>query len=209
VPTKKIIDGYNEFIEEFKENEKLFLELAEEGQHPKVFWIGCCDSRVTPSLVTHTDPGELFILRNIANIFPPKEANDSCTASALEFAVHELKVEHIVICGHTQCGGMIALTHREHLDQDSSVISWLDHAEPARVKLVKEKGPEKVDVTDLIKENIILQAEHIRTFNFIRELEKKGKLKIHKWLYNISTGHISVFNPVAKKWVELDKCEFV
>ena len=109
MPTEKLLSGHRRFREKFESEHDVFERLAEEGQDPKVLWVGCCDSRVIPELITGADPGELFDVRNIANIVPPAPTIACATGAAIEYAVLHLGVSHIVICGHTECGGIKAL----------------------------------------------------------------------------------------------------
>ena len=109
MPTRSLIDGYRKFRVKYKSDHEVFDRLADEGQDPKVMWIGCSDSRVVPELITGADPGELFDLRNIANVVPPAASAACATGAAVEYAVIHLGVDHIVVCGHTECGGIAAL----------------------------------------------------------------------------------------------------
>ncbi len=109
MPTQSLIDGYRQFREKYKSDHAVFDRLADEGQDPKVMWIGCSDSRVVPELITGADPEELFDLRNIANVVPPATSDACATGAAVEYAVIHLGVDHIVVCGHTECGGIAAL----------------------------------------------------------------------------------------------------
>ncbi|NQT65878.1 MAG: hypothetical protein HQ554_06835 [FCB group bacterium] len=193
---EKLAKGNAIFIDKFNDNEKLYLDLVENGQHPKVLWVGCSDSRVVPEFIVNANAGDLFVIRNIANIIPPKDAGESCTSSVLEYAVLELKVEHIIICGHTGCGGINAVL--KGTPKDSKINEWLSYAFPAMEKAKNSR----IDSMELetIKENILLQAKNLLTFDYIEKKHRKGELKIHKWLYSMNSGKISFFNDNNYKW---------
>jgi len=200
MPTEKVIHGHKKFKSSFLENKKLYLQLANQGQHPKVLWVGCSDSRVVPEFIVNADAGDLFILRNIANIIPPSDAQDICTSSVLEYAVRELMVKHIVVCGHTGCGGITALV--KEMPNNSRVSEWLKYASKAKIKNNNGGAP---DILQTIKNNILLQAEHLLTFDFIRE--NSNYLEIHKWLYDMHTGEISYYEDKVRNWITLDRKE--
>lgn len=192
----KMSKGNAIFTDKFKENKKLYLDLVENGQHPKVLWIGCSDSRVVPEFTVNANAGDLFVIRNIANIIPPADANDNCTSSVLEYAVQHLNVEHIVICGHTGCGGINALI--DGTPTDSKIHDWLKHACPAK-ETAKNSGIDSMEL-ETIKENILLQAKNLLTFDYIEKRHKMDEIKIHKWLYSMNSGKISFFNDNNNNW---------
>lgn len=196
----KIRKGNTIFTDKFKENKKLYHDLVENGQHPKVLWVGCSDSRVVPEFIVNADAGDLFVIRNIANIIPPENANETCTSSVLEYAVLHLKVEHIVICGHTGCGGINALI--DGTPEDTKIHDWLKHACSAK-ETAKSSGTESLEL-ETIKENIFLQATNLMTFDYIVKKYKKDEIKIHKWLYDMNTGTISFFDDLDNDWFPLN-----
>ncbi|MBT3169726.1 MAG: hypothetical protein HN334_07720 [Candidatus Cloacimonetes bacterium] len=192
----KFIKGNKIFTTKFAENQKLYHDLVENGQHPKVLWVGCSDSRVVPEFIVNANAGDLFVMRNIANIIPPKTANESCTSSALEYAVLHLKVEHIVICGHTGCGGIDTLL--KGVPQDSTIADWLQYACSA----VKNCDENDDLLLATIKQNILTQVTHLLTFGFVQN--RLEKLKIHKWLYDMNSGEISFFDDNSQDWKMFD-----
>jgi len=196
----KIRKGNTIFTDKFKENKKLYHDLVENGQHPKVLWVGCSDSRVVPEFIVNADAGDLFVIRNIANIIPPKDADEICTSSVLEYAVVHLNVEHIVICGHTGCGGINALI--DGTPEDTKIHDWLKHACPAN-ETAKSSGTDSLEL-ETIKENIFLQVTNLMTFDYIVKKYKKDEIKIHKWLYDMNTGTISFFDDVNNDWFPLN-----
>jgi len=195
MPTEKVLHGHQKFKNSFDENKKLYLQLANQGQHPKVLWVGCSDSRVVPEFIVNADAGDLFVMRNIANIIPPSDAQDICTSSVLEYAMLELKVEHIVVCGHTGCGGITALV--KGVPNDSKVSDWLKYAHKARASTNDNSS-----ILETIKNNILMQAEHLISFDFIRA--NKNNVKIHKWLYDMHSGNISFFDEKKNCWTKIN-----
>jgi len=194
LPTSLLIDGHQNFKNEFKENEELFVRLAKEGQSPKVLWIGCSDSRVIPEKIMGANPGEIFTHRNIANIIPPTNSGENCTSSVIEYAVKHLKVEHIVICGHTECGGIKAVLSDEIDSDDKALLNWLKYAKPAKEKLQQNNPDKEPDYLDTIKQNVLLQKENLLKYEYIKNITQSGDLKIHAWLYDLHSGTISVYN---------------
>ena len=203
LPTKTLISGHKKFKNEFSNNEKLFLDLANKGQHPKVLWIGCSDSRVVPEQIIGVGPGELFVHRNIANIIPPKNSNENCTNSVLEYAVNALQVNHIVICGHTECGGIKGVLNNSPSDNDTAINHWLKNALPAKDKILSNNTDQKKIYLETIKENVLVQKEHLLSYKYINEKYLSGNLRIHAWLYNLHHGEISTFNTENNLWEKL------
>ncbi len=187
---KDLFQGVKKFQkEEFLKKQRLFKELKN-GQSPHSFFIGCSDSRIVPDLFTSSDPGELFVVRNIANIIPPYsqiEGTYKCTASALEYAVLYLEVENIVVCGHSDCGGLKALLYpKEKLEKLPNVVHWLD--------IVKDKLDLSKTREEIEKANILLQIKNILTYPFVVEKIKEGKLHIYGWYYIFETGEVYNYN---------------
>jgi carbonic anhydrase len=200
MPTRSLIDGYRRFREKYKSDHEVFDRLADEGQDPKVMWIGCSDSRVVPELITGADPGELFDLRNIANVVPPATSSACATGAAVEYAVIHLGVQHIVVCGHTECGGIAALEAEPEPGRQPHIESWLELARPARDKvLASDVAPEDRNL-EIIKTNVLMQIGNLRTYPCVVDGERDGSLRIHGWLYDLHTGTIDAFNPGSGEW---------
>jgi len=196
---EKLFKGIARFRrEDFESHRKLFKELGRQ-QQPHTLFIGCSDSRVVPELITRTRPGELFMIRNIANIVPPFRKTDDFagTTSAIEYAVQVLNVEAIVVCGHSNCGGCAAL-HKspEELQHIPNVARWLhvSHEVIERVeKQIVEGTPEEKEwLTEQI--NILVQMRNLLTYPYIRERYEQGTIEIFGWYYMIETGEIFNFN---------------
>ncbi|PLX97176.1 MAG: carbonic anhydrase [Desulfuromonas sp.] len=184
--------------EEFETHRELFKSLGRQ-QKPHTLFIGCSDSRVVPSMITQTPPGELFIVRNVANIIPPYRETEEyvATTSAVEYAILALEVSSIVVCGHSNCGGCAALNlPPEKLEHLPHVRKWLDVSKevPGRVdRLLVDNTPEEREwLTEQI--NVLVQMKNLLTYPYIRERYDAGTLDIYGWYYIIETGEIYNFN---------------
>jgi carbonic anhydrase len=200
LPTSKLMSGYRKFREKFHSKHEVFEKLAEEGQNPKVMWIGCADSRVVPELITGADPGELFDVRNIANIVPPAASGACATGAAIEYAVIHLGVRHIVVCGHTECGGIKALESPPEPDSEPHIASWLEFARPARDRVLNSEVPEEDRYFETIKANVLMQCENLRSYPCVTDGEQSGELSVHAWLYDLHTGRILAFDHTTETW---------
>ncbi len=194
---EKIFKGVINFKkEDYEAHKELFKELKK-GQKPHTFFIGCSDSRVVPNLITKTLPGELFVVRNIANVVPPCNLNDGtykCTASALEYAVNYLEVKNIVVCGHSNCGGLKALFYpEEKLKKMPFVDKWLDIIKPLKkeVENIEDEGLREWEIEQL---NIIKQLDNLLTYDFVKKRVEEGKLNLLGWYYIIKTGEVYNYN---------------
>lgn len=174
------------------------LEHLSHGQKPRVLFITCSDSRIDPNLLTQTDIGELFVIRNAGNIIPPYGAANGGEGATIEYAVHALGIEQIVVCGHSHCGAMKGLLQLGQLEaQMPLVYEWLKHAEATR-RLVTEsygshyKGEELLEI--MIAENVLTQIENLKTYPVIRSRLYQGKLEVYGWIYMIETGEVLAYD---------------
>ncbi|MEO1923021.1 MAG: carbonic anhydrase [Nautiliaceae bacterium] len=201
---KDIFKGTQEFKQDDFEEHKELFENLKEGQKPHTFYIGCSDSRIVPNLITKTMPGEVFVVRNIANVVPPYDLNDGtykCTASALEYAVKYLEVENIVVCGHSNCGGLKALFYpEEKLKELPLVKKWLSLLDDVKEK-VKDIKDEKLREWQVEQFNILKQIEHLLTYPFVKERVENKTLNIYGWYYVIQTGDVFNYDFEKKKFV--------
>jgi len=184
----------------FQKHEKELLDLAKNGQHPKALFIGCADSRVVPNLITQTEPGELFVLRNVGNFIAPYKPDEDFhgTASGIEYAIEVLKVKEIIICGHTHCGAIASLY--SDLDKKAFIHTrkWLSLGEKAKSLAVMamqdaNPTPELLRLTE--KFSILSQIEHLLSYPMVKEQVEKGQIHIHGWIYDISSGDIEYYDP--------------
>jgi len=202
---KKIIEGLSKFQQEvFPQHQELFAELAS-GQRPEVLLITCSDSRIDPTLLTQTKPGDLFIIRNAGNIVPAFGQAVGGVTATIEYAVMALGVKDIVICGHSNCGAMGGVLHPEKVAKMKSVAAWLHFGEPARL-VVEEKyghlsGNELLNV--LTEQNVLAQLNNIKTHPSVAAGLAKGTLKVHGWVYDIGKGDVTAFDSTADGFVPL------
>ena len=199
---EKLINGVVEFrSRDYEEHKELFTSLGRQ-QKPHTLFIGCSDSRIVPSLITKTLPGELFIIRNVANLVPKFRLADEylSTTSAIEYAVQVLEVENIIICGHSNCGGCAALYKQEgDFEKLPHTHKWLELAGPVKQQ-VEERLPEDDPAArEWLTEqtNIVEQMKHLLTYPYIARRYKKGRLSIQGWYYIIETGEIYSYDKEA------------
>lgn len=193
-----LIEGFHRFREQhFTDDDALYRQLVEEGQTPKILVVACCDSRVDPALVLDCAPGDLFVIRNVANLVPPDEnriGGRHGTSAALEYGVKTLGVEHIVVLGHAQCGGIQALMSGSATrdGQESFISSWMRLAEQARNKVLEEMpGASKHDMERACEKQAILSSlDNLMSFEWIRERVEDGRLKLHGWYFDIEHGQL-------------------
>lgn len=187
-----IIEGAIKFMHSgFSEYKELFKNLSK-SQNPHTLFIGCSDSRVVPSLITSTLPGELFVVRNIANIVPKYRLKDEYLAStsAIVYAIMSLEVENIVICGHSDCNGCAAIYDDKKLQNMPSVARWLEQLNEVKNEILNSNS--SVDERGWLTERLcVLQSmENIRTYPQVNEREKNELLRIYGWHYIIQTGEV-------------------
>jgi len=195
--SEKLFKGVLNFKkEDFEKHKDLFWELKE-GQKPHTFYIGCSDSRIVPNLITKTMPGEVFVVRNIANIVPPYNINNGtykCTASGLEYAVKYLEVENILVCGHSNCGGLKALFYSpEKLEKLPFVKKWLQIIDDVK-EAVRDIEDVKLREWEAEQLNVIKQLDNLMTYPFVKERVEAGKLNLIGWYYIIETGEVYNYN---------------
>lgn len=209
----KLIQGLHHFQSHGFESRKSLFERLDKGQHPEVLFITCSDSRIDPNLITNTDPGDLFVLRNAGNIIPPYGAINGGEAATIEFAVSALKVKDIIVCGHSSCGAIKGLLQPQQLEDLPAVKAWLSHAEATR-RIVKENygdldEDQKMNVA--IQENVLVQIENLRTHPAVASRLSGGHLRIHAWTYKFQTGEVfsysenGQFLPATEVMNEIDK----
>lgn len=192
-------DGVIRFREnDFEANREHFENLGRE-QNPHTLFIGCSDSRVVPSLITQTMPGELFIIRNIANLVPIyRESGEYlATTSAVEYAVLVLNVSNIIVCGHSNCGGCAALYETpEKMAKIPHTRHWLELAMPVKEKVLKLVGNTDLAAREWLTEqmNVVEQLGHLKTYPYINERVKSGEIRLIGWHYMIHTGKIYEFH---------------
>ncbi len=196
-----LTDRYRRFKHRiFVPNADQYEELATYGQNPEIMLISCCDSRVDPETIFNAMPGELFVARNVANLVPPYETGGKFhgVSAGIEFAVLNLRVKHIVIMGHSGCGGVkAALNQSTAIETEAHFISrWMSMLDDARLSVLAahQMKSEAEKLEALEKEGIKTSIKNLRTFPFVREREDKGRLNLHGAHFDIKTGTLSVLS---------------
>ena len=185
-----LINGFKAFRETFYERQPdVYRNLVENGQHPKVMIIACSDSRVNPSIIAKANPGELFIVRNVANLVPPyaPDSRYHGTSAAIEYAVRELNVEDIIILGHSHCGGIKALCESgDIVDKSEFLGGWMSIVEKARDETLKGDAQYRQVERDAVK----ISLDNLRTFPWLKDSIDDGRLTLHGWLFDLDVGDL-------------------
>ncbi|HMO48911.1 MAG TPA: carbonic anhydrase [Rubrivivax sp.] len=184
--------------------QETFETLVKEGQHPTILFIGCSDSRLVPYLLTGTGPGELFLVRNVGAFVPPWDGSAGFhgTAAAIEFAVLNLQVSRIIVCGHSHCGGIRAL-YEGAPPQATNLIAWLELGREAVLPV--RLGPEALRRTE--QRAVVLQLERLMGYPMVRERVEAGALTLHGWHYVIEDGEVHVFDVHSGAFVAASQAE--
>lgn len=203
----KFAHGVIKFQREvFPEKQELFERLST-GQSPEALFITCSDSRIETAMLTQTDPGELFICRNAGNIVPPHTNQTGGMTASIEFAIGALKIPHIVICGHTECGAMKGAMNRAGLTSLPHVREWLGYAQGA-VDITEALGgnlePE-AKMRMLLEQNVILQLQHLKTHPTVAVALAQGAVQLHGWVYDIKTGEVCAYDDATGTWIPVEE----
>lgn len=203
---QRLVRGLTHFQNHvFSEQREFFQKLAA-GQAPETLFITCSDSRINPNLITNTEPGELFIIRNAGNIIPPHSQRPGGEAATIEYAVDALRVTDIVVCGHSQCGAMKAVIDPAALETMPLVKSWLDNAEATRriaqSRYAHLSGQELLEV--VVAENVLVQIEHLRTQPAVAAALARGAVRLHAWVYQIESGLVFAFDPENGQYAPIE-----
>ena len=202
-----LADRFRRFkFRHFAPNQDHYEELATYGQNPDTMIISCCDSRVDPETIFNAMPGELFVVRNVANLVPPYETGGRYhgVSTAIEFAIMNLRVKHVVVMGHSGCGGIkAALDKKAAIETEAHFISrWMSMLDDARltVRAAHQMKSQSERVSALEREGIKHSIKNLRTFPFVKDLEDKGRLGLHGAHFEIATGQLSVLNQVTNEF---------
>lgn len=206
-PIQKLLHGFRSFQRRyFAAAESQLFKRLQDGQAPKVLMIACSDSRVDPAIITAAVPGDIFVIRNIANLVPPYEPDTQHhgVSAALEFAVKQLQVEEIILMGHSDCGGIHALMTRDekcgHANEFLDI--WLDLAAPAKAAVLENlaEADEATQHRACEEASLILGLENLMTFPWINERVEQGTLTLHAWYFNLTDGQLY--------WYDCEDSEF-
>jgi carbonic anhydrase len=204
-----LIDGYRAFRRgRMRREQARYRELADQGQAPETMVIGCCDSRVSPEVIFDSGPGELFVVRNVANLVPPymPGASFQGVSSALEFAVQVLRVKHIVVLGHGRCGGIKAFAERSApLSPGDFIGKWMSLIAPAAKALGETESGTADYLTRLEQASLVTTLDNLMTFPFVREQVEQGRLSLHAAHFDVSTGELTARNPATGRFEVLTR----
>ena len=205
-----LADRYRRFnLRQFITHQEDYERLASHGQNPDVMVVSCCDSRVEPEAVFSAMPGELFVVRNVANLVPPYETDGKYhgVSAALEFAVLNLRVKHIVVIGHSGCGGVRACIEHDATRQTAAefIANWMSMLDGARDRLLASGASATLPElrANLEREGVKVSLANLRTFPCVQILEGKGRLNLHGVYFDISTGQLAVLNEATNEFVPL------
>jgi len=194
----KLMEGYQVFRNKYALGDESVMQLLSyQGQQPQTMVVACCDSRVDPALILQCDPGDLFVVRNVANIVPPCEIDDAHhgTSAALEFGIRFLKVKHLVLLGHSQCGGIQALLSGNDSHHNDFISDW--------VSIIKSSDIKTHDADEYAKEALKKSHENLLTFPWVSERLAEQTLKIHLWFFDIKQGQIFAYSEEKKEYSAL------
>jgi carbonic anhydrase len=200
-----LIKGYRAFRKgAYAQNEERYRELAARRQRPKAMLISCCDSRADPAMVFSADPGELFVLRNVANLVPPYQPDTRLhgTSAAIEFGLDVLEIPHVIVMGHARCGGIEALYENDccgNPPKGEFISGWMSLAHDVTEE-VRKTHPylERDRMLRLMEKRAVLSSLNmLRTFPFVQRREAAGTLMLHGWYYGIGDGILSIYNPLT------------
>lgn len=204
-----LVEGFQRFREQhFERNDSLYQQLVKEGQTPKTLVVACCDSRVDPALVLDCEPGDLFVIRNVANLVPPSEnrAGHHGTTAAIEYAIRILKVEHIIVLGHAHCGGINTLVKTGGVaNPDSYMADWMCLAESARASVMADMpdASQEEQMRACEQRAILVSLQNLMTFSWVQERVSTGELTLHGWYFDIEHGQLLRFNTDTQQFEAL------
>jgi carbonic anhydrase len=207
---QRLIDGYGAFASGRLQSEQdRYRELAEHGQTPEIMVIGCCDSRVSPEVIFDARPGELFVVRNVANLVPPYETDGKYhgVSAALEFGVGVLKVKHIVILGHAHCGGIRAYAEdAEPISPGDFIGRWMSLMAPAAEKVGARGSMSRADYLERMEQaSIVNTLDNLMTFPRLRKLIERGAVTLHGAYFGVAKGELSVLDRVTGEFRPVGK----
>ena len=201
----KIFQGLYQFRSQAVSCHRDLFKTLSHCQTPVALFITCSDSRLNPNLITQTEPGELFVLRNAGAIVPPYGQGDGGEAASIEYALRVLKVQDVVICGHSHCGAMSAVAHNTPLAGLPALEKWLSYSRDTQATVDRHYtdlcGAQRVTAT--IQENVLLQIENLGTHPAVAEAVERAALTLHGWVYEIETGEVFTFDPLSQQFLPL------
>lgn len=202
---EKLIEGHKRFLAEVFPAKKSHFHLLAEGQSPEWLFITCADSRVLPDLILGTEPGDLFISRSIGNVVPVNSQDVDGVTATIEYAVDVLKVRHVIVCGHSDCGAMKAALDHKSLENLPKARRWLDHVGAAftHKQPLNPADGDSAELAALIRGNVVAQIKNLLAQPSVKRGVAEGRLTVHGWYYDILTGRIEEFDAQRKRFVPL------
>jgi carbonic anhydrase len=199
----RIIQGVLDFQRRiFGQKRELFHQLGK-GQKPLALFITCSDSRITPDLLAQTEPGELFVLRNAGNLVPPHGVGSGAEAATIEYAIVQLRIHDIILCGHSKCGAMHGLIEPAALAKLPNVAGWLEHARDVLPRVPNDLPP-NVQLERAIEQNVLVQMEHLKTHPAVRDAIAARTLRLHGWVYHFENGKVDTYDPLSSNFIPLE-----
>lgn len=193
---KILLEGLRKFQSNISPEQQALFQKLSQGQSPHTLMITCSDSRIDPNLVTQTQPGEIFVVRNAGNIVPPYGSSNGGEEATIEFAIDGLKVKHIVVCGHTSCGAMSALLKLDQIPGLPALKRWLTHAEATRRRCGDDLQTERA-----VQENVKVQIQNLKTHPAVSAALREGRVDIFGWIYHLDTGFVSLYDPNKDRFI--------
>lgn len=202
--TEALIEGFQRFKHRYFGDDQGLYDSMKTGQPAKTLMVACCDSRVDPAILTDCDPGDLFTVRNVANLVPPCE-NDQHhhgTSSAIEFAVKGLGVENIIVMGHANCGGIKGLWESDDLNDSQFIHRWVSIAQEAKdwVKANHSNDSDAVKLKACEQRAVLVSLQNLLGFDFVRERVENGSLTLHGWYFDLTAGELLSYTPGSDKF---------
>ena len=211
---KKLINGIVEFRRNVQDSYREAFGRLATGQSPDALFIACSDSRVAPNVFASTNPGDVFVLRNVGNLIPPcgidgVSASDESEAAAIEYAVQSLHVSNIIVCGHSECAAMRALVEDRNKVKTPNLKSWLRHGDPAMAQL---RSGAVLDASlsehnQLSQLNVLLQMEHVKSYPAVKQRLDEGHLVIHGWWFDLAKADVYAYEEAQNRFVLIDEEE--
>ncbi|KGM05963.1 Carbonic anhydrase [Methylophaga thiooxydans] len=202
--THTLLEGFKRFKQTYFGDDKKLYASMKEGQPAKTLMVACCDSRVDPAILTDCDPGDIFTVRNVANLVPPCEEDQHHhgTSSAIEYAVTALKVESIIVMGHANCGGIKGLWESDDLNDSQFIHRWVSIAQEAKewVKVHHATESNAVQLKACEQRAILVSLQNLMGFDFVRERVEAGSLRLHGWYFDLAAGELLCYNPESNKF---------
>ena len=211
---QKLISGIVEFRRNTQQSYREAFGALATGQFPDTLFIACSDSRVVPNTFASTDPGDLFVVRNVGNLIPSCDvhgvsASDESEAAAIEFAIQNLSVKNIIVCGHSECGAMNALIRGRRLVKLPNLRSWLRHGELALDFLKQGQAPDRTltESNQLSQLNTLLQIENIKSYPLVQKRIEDGTLAVHAWWFDIAKADVYAYLEPENKFFIIDESQ--